>query len=36
MPQMLITLTVVPVPGHGAEDVLVAKDGTVHTGTDDG
>lgn len=30
------TLTVVPVPGDGAEDVLVAPDGTVYTGTDDG
>jgi sugar lactone lactonase YvrE len=29
-------LRVVPVPGHGCEDVLVASDGTVHTGTDDG
>jgi len=29
-------LHVVPVPGHGCEDVLVAPDGTVHTGTDDG
>jgi len=36
MPQTLTTLTVVPVPGHGAEDVLVAEDGTVYTGTDDG
>ncbi len=25
-----------PVPGHGAEDVLVADDGSVYTGTDDG
>jgi sugar lactone lactonase YvrE len=32
----LTPLTVVPVPGHGAEDVLVAEDGTVYTGTDDG
>ena len=30
------TLTVIPVPGNGAEDVLVAEDGTVYTGTDDG
>lgn len=29
-------LTVVPVPGHGAEDVLVDNDGWVYTGTDDG
>lgn len=29
-------LTVVPVPGHGAEDVLVADDGSVYTGTEDG
>ncbi len=29
-------LHVVPVPGHGCEDVLVAPDGTVHTGTGDG
>lgn len=29
-------LTVVPVPGNGAEDVLVAADGAVYTGTDDG
>jgi sugar lactone lactonase YvrE len=26
----------VPVPGQGAEDVLVAADGTVHTATEDG
>lgn len=25
-----------PVPGHGAEDVLVASDGRVYTGTEDG
>ncbi|MDP3968306.1 MAG: SMP-30/gluconolactonase/LRE family protein [Nocardioides sp.] len=31
-----VPLTVVPVPGHGAEDVLVAPDGTVYTGTEDG
>lgn len=38
MPQPLITrtLTVVPVPGSGAEDVLVGHDGTVYTGTADG
>ena len=30
------TLTVVPVPGPGAEDVLVGDDGTVFTGTADG
>ncbi len=29
-------LQVVPVPGHGCEDVFVAADGTVHTGTEDG
>ena len=29
-------LTVIPVPGPGAEDVLVAEDGTVYTGTEDG
>ncbi len=29
-------LHVVPVPGHGCEDVLVGPDGTVHTGTGDG
>jgi sugar lactone lactonase YvrE len=29
-------LTVVPVPGHGAEDVLVDDDGAVYTGTEDG
>ena len=29
-------LTVIPVPGPGAEDVLVAEDGTVYTGTADG
>lgn len=32
----LAVLTVVPVPGPGAEDVLVAADGTVYTGTADG
>ncbi|HLN75802.1 MAG TPA: SMP-30/gluconolactonase/LRE family protein [Nocardioidaceae bacterium] len=30
------SLTVVPVPGHGAEDVLVADDGAVYTGLEDG
>jgi sugar lactone lactonase YvrE len=29
-------LTVVPVPGHGAEDVLFGHDGAVYTGTEDG
>src|SRR5680860_1800501 len=29
-------LTVIPVPGHGAEDVLVGDDGWVYTGTEDG
>lgn len=29
-------LTVVPVAGAGAEDVLVGEDGTVYTGTEDG
>jgi sugar lactone lactonase YvrE len=29
-------LTVVPVPGHGAEDALVGADGAVYTGTEDG
>ncbi|MCW2835189.1 MAG: Strictosidine synthase [Nocardioides sp.] len=31
-----MTLIVHPVPGHGAEDVVVAPDGSVFTGTDDG
>ena len=31
-----VTLTVHPVPGHGAEDVLVTPDGGVLTGTEDG
>ncbi|HXH80830.1 SMP-30/gluconolactonase/LRE family protein [Nocardioides sp.] len=31
-----MTFTVHPVPGHGAEDVVVAPDGSVFTGTDDG
>lgn len=30
------TLAVHPVPAMGAEDVLVAPDGTVSTGTEDG
>lgn len=29
-------LTVIPVPGAGAEDVLVGTDGAVYTGTEDG
>ena len=29
-------LTVIPVPGHGAEDVVVDADGWVFTGTEDG
>jgi sugar lactone lactonase YvrE/8-oxo-dGTP pyrophosphatase MutT (NUDIX family) len=29
-------LTVLPVPGYGAEDVLVGPDDSVYTGTDDG
>jgi sugar lactone lactonase YvrE len=29
-------LTVLPVPGHGAEDVVVGHDGSVYTGTEDG
>lgn len=29
-------VTVHPVPGHGAEDVVVAADGDVYTGTEDG
>ena len=29
-------LTVIPIPGHGAEDVLVAPTGFVYTGTEDG
>lgn len=31
-----MTFTVHPVPGAGAEDVLVTADGSVYTGTDDG
>lgn len=30
------SLTVVPVPGHGAEDVLGGENGSVYTGTEDG
>ena len=33
---MLLPLTVIPSPGPGAEDVLVADDGRVWTGTADG
>ena len=33
---MALPLTVVPVPGHGAEDVVVDGDGWVLTGTADG
>lgn len=33
---MLLPLTTVPVPGPGAEDVLVAPDGRVWTGTAEG
>ena len=33
---MSLPLTVVPVPGHGAEDVVVDADGWVLTGTADG
>jgi sugar lactone lactonase YvrE len=33
---MSIALTVIPVPGHGAEDVVVDAEGWVYTGTDDG
>jgi sugar lactone lactonase YvrE len=31
-----VALTVIPVPGHGAEDVVVDDHGDVYTGTDDG
>ena len=34
--RMPLPLTVIPVPGPGAEDVLVAADGRVWTGTEDG
>lgn len=30
------TVTVVPLPGHGAEDVAVDADGAAYTGTEDG
>ena len=33
---MSAALTVIPVPGHGAEDVVVDDSGAVYTGTDDG
>lgn len=36
MTAALVDLTVLPVPGHGAEDVLVGRDGTIYTGTADG
>ncbi len=36
MTNMLLPLSVVPVPGPGAEDVLVGADGRVWTGTEDG
>lgn len=36
MADTLASLTVLPVPGHGTEDVVVGPDGTVYTGTDDG
>lgn len=35
-PLTIRVLTVLPVPGVGAEDVLVGHDGTVYTGTADG
>ncbi len=35
-PSATAPLTVVRVPGHGAEDVLVGADGSVYTGTEDG
>lgn len=31
-----MSLTVIPVPGPGAEDVVVGPDGAVYTGTEDG
>lgn len=31
-----MSLTVIPVPGPGAEDVVVGADGAVYTGTEDG
>lgn len=30
------SLVILPVPGHGAEDVLVSREGEVYTGTEDG
>jgi sugar lactone lactonase YvrE len=36
MPAPADLLTVVPVPGQGAEDVLVDDEGAVYTGTEDG
>ena len=36
MASNLRELTVVPVPGQGAEDVLVGPDGVIWTGTEDG
>lgn len=33
---MTAPLSVIPVPGHGAEDVVVDEEGRVYTGTDDG
>lgn len=36
MPSITRELTVVPVPGPGAEDVLIGHDGTAYTGTADG
>ena len=35
-PHDLPAPTVVPVPSMGAEDVVVAPDGTIYTGTEDG
>lgn len=35
-PTTVHPIAVLPVPGHGAEDVLVAPDGEVLTGTEDG
>jgi len=36
VPLSSTSLTVLRVPGHGAEDVLVSDDGSVFTGTEDG
>ena len=36
MRAMLLPLAIVPIPGPGAEDVLVGPDGRVWTGTEDG